>query len=95
MVRGGKGDFVSGLDGAAAVNEFGVDGAGLGVADGQGEARTGFAVVGGEGVVSDEEAVADADALCGEDSSESGDGACMGLGLSELVGFARVNGEEE
>lgn len=38
--------MVGGLDCAAAVDAFGVEGAGLGVADGQGEFVAGFGVVG-------------------------------------------------
>jgi hypothetical protein len=49
VVGGGERDVVGGVDEAAAVDEFGVDRAGLGGADGKGEAGAGFAVVGGEG----------------------------------------------
>jgi hypothetical protein len=75
LVAGREGDPVGGFDGAAAVDEFGVDRAGLGGADGQGEAGAGVAVGGGEGFVSDEESVADGEALFGENSGERGDGA--------------------
>nr|WP_286139032.1 hypothetical protein [Arthrobacter sp. OV608] len=73
LAGGGEGDPVGGFDVAAAVDEFGVDGAGLGGVDGQGEAGAGFAVIGGEGFVSDEESVPDGDALFGKDTGESGD----------------------
>ncbi|WP_350224984.1 hypothetical protein [Arthrobacter sp. efr-133-TYG-120] len=46
LAGGWEGDAVGGFDEAAAVDEFGVDGAGLGGADGQGEACAGFVVVG-------------------------------------------------
>jgi len=95
MDRGGERNAVGGLDSAAAVDEFGVDGAGLGVADGQSEAGARFAVVGGEGFVSDEEAVADGDALFGEDTGERGDGSSLRFGLTGLGGFAGVNGEKK
>jgi hypothetical protein len=96
LVAAWEGDPVGGFDDeAAAVDEFGVDCAGLGGADGQGEAGAGVAVVGGEGFVSDEESVPDGDALFGENPGESGDGAGLGSGLSVLAGFAGVDGEED
>lgn len=91
---GWEGDLVGGLDGAAAVDEFSVDRAGLRGGDGQGEFVAWFAVVRGEGVVADEESVADGDALFGEDAGECRDGAGVGFGLSGLAGFAGVDGEE-
>jgi hypothetical protein len=87
LAGGGEGDVVGGLDEVAAVDDFGVDCAGLGGADGQGEAGAGFVVVGGEGFVADEESVPDGDALFGEDSGERGDGAGIRFGLSVLGGF--------
>jgi hypothetical protein len=72
-------DAVGGFEEAAAVDELGVDRAGLGGTDGKGEPGAGFAVVGGEGFVSDEESVPDGDALFGEYSGERGDGAGLGL----------------
>lgn len=90
-----KSDVICGFDEAAAVDEFGVDRAGIGGADGKGEAGAGFTVVGGEGVVSDEEAVSDGDALFCEDSGERRDGAGLRPGLPGLAGFAGVDGEED
>ena len=90
-----EGDPVGGFDEAAAVDEFGVDDAGLGGAEGQGEAGAGFAVIGGEGLVSDEESVPDGNALFGEHAGERGDGAGMRPGLAVLAGFAGLDGEED
>ena len=81
---GWEDDSVGGFDGAAAVDEFGVDAAVFGGADGQAEVLSGFAVVGGVGVVADEDSVADGDAVFGEDSGERGDGRCVGFGLPGL-----------
>ena len=87
--------MVGGFDEAAAVDEFSVDRTGPGGADGQGEARAGFVVVGGEGFVSDEESVPDGDASFGEDPGKRGDGAGIQFGLSVLGGFVGVDGEED
>ncbi|MGY3317421.1 hypothetical protein [Arthrobacter sp. TE12232] len=67
LAGGWEGDAVGGLDRAAAVDELGVDRAGLGGADGQCEAGALFAGVRGEDFVPDEEPVSDGDALLGED----------------------------
>lgn len=95
LAGGWEGDAVGGIEVAAAVDEFGVDCAGLGGVDGQGEAGAGFAVVGGKCFVADEESVPDGDALFGEDTGERGDGAGLRPGLSGVVGFAGVDGEED
>jgi hypothetical protein len=84
LAGGWEGDAVGGFDEGAAVDEFGVDGAGLGGVDGQGEAGAGFALVRGEGFVSDEESVPDGDALFGKDSDERCNRAGVGFGLSGL-----------
>lgn len=91
-----QGDAVGGLDVAAAVDEFRVDGAGLGRADGQGEIGPRYAlVVGGEGCISDEEAVPNGDALFGENAGERGDGGGVGFGRPQLGGFAAVDREQD
>lgn len=90
-----EGDPIGGFDEAAAVDEFGVDRAGLGGADGKGEAGAGFTVVGGEGFVADEEAIADSDSLFGEDPGERRDSSRLRPGLAVLSGFAGVDGEQD
>jgi hypothetical protein len=81
LTGGWEGDAVGGIVEAASVEKYGVDCAGPGGTDGQGEAGAGFAVVGFEGFVADEESVPDGDALFGKYSGERGNGADMGLAL--------------
>jgi hypothetical protein len=89
-----EGDAVGGFDVAAAVDEFGVDGAGLRGVDGQGETGAEFAVIGGERCVPYEEAVPDGDALFGENAGQRGDGGGLWFGRPVLTPFARVDSEQ-
>jgi len=95
LTSGWQGDAVAGFNNAAAVDELGVDRAGLGGADGQGKAGAGFAVVGGEGFVADEQSVPNSDALFREHTGQGRDRAGIRSGLSGLIGFAGVDGEED
>lgn len=95
LAGGWEGDPGGGFNKAAAVDEFGIDRAGLGGADGQGKAGAGFAVVGGEGFVADEESVPDGDALFREHTGQSRDRAGKRPRLSGAGGFAGVDGEDD
>ena len=83
--RSRKNDAVCGFDGAAAIDELGVDSAVFSGAEGQSDVLSGVAVVGGVGVVTDEDPVAEGDAVFGEDSGKGGDGGRVRFGLA---GFA-------
>lgn len=92
---GWQGDVVGRCDCAAAVDEFGVDLAGLGCLQGQCQSVLGAAVVWGDGVVSDEESVADGHSAFGQRTGQCCDGCCVWFGLPGFLGLGGVNGEED
>ena len=75
-------DLVGGFDGAASVDEFGVDAAVFSGAVRQADVLSGLAVIGGVGVIADEDAVSDGDAVFCQDSCECCNGGRVRLGLA-------------
>jgi hypothetical protein len=82
---GRKRDALGRRDGAAAVDEFGIDLAGLGSFQRQCQSVLGIAVVRGNGVVSDEEPVADGHSEFGQGAGQCCDGCCVRLGPPEAA----------